>query len=781
MFASRPRVVALFTFVVLTAPPLAASKLVEVRPVDEQVLMVYFKDGEVLYRDDGTGPSAYDGHAYVPGDDELVAYGEELDTGVASNTGSWHLVSDSGLRYGPEGRRPVAVHRNAKVTNADHDWSFKLDHWIFLRLPEPLEPGADYTLRVDPATGSDRESVAFTFELDSSLSEAIHVNLLGYTPDSPVKAADLYLWLGDGGPRDYSAFEGRPTWLYDVDSGERHRVGEVTFWKKSAPEAEGRNLTGSDVWNVDFSGFDRSGTYRLVVDGVGCSRNFEIRDDVWRLPFQTSLRGYYYIRVGEDPEGVKPVPRQPRFLPGKDPEGFTVYLTDLDPFDPEWEEHPGDTWDEPHFKPAVESMFWRRRLPGNPTNPNAFGGHSDALDWDRHLAHVSNIYDLLLPYLVTAGLLDEDDLQIAESGNGLPDLIDEARNEVDLFLRLRVGEAYAQGLTNPSEERTAMFQAGATTMAAWANAANAAMLAEALRIAGRPALMARYRDEATEAFRFAERQEDRQLDDHQGIGAAVMRGRDFRMMAAAFLYNLTGERAWEDILAEESVVREGPAEIESDGRWVQTWGTAAYLFTPREQHYPELAARMREAIRRQALENNVRHMDERPSRRSSNRNYWRTAHNLQLVSLAHALSDDSPERKRLEKAMVLEADWGLGRNPSNIVEMTGLGSRHIVNCYTSGRNDGSPGLHPGHTPYNNLDPWGGTHNGSNPRWFTERGYPDWDEGGWPEQESHFNNRYSWANAEFTPRETMRGKMVLYAYLHAMTKGRPASSSERSEP
>ena len=116
-----------------------------------------------------------------------------------------------------------------------------------------------------------------------------------------------------------------------------------------------------------------------------------------------------------------------------------------------------------------------------------------------------------------------------------------------------------------------------------------------------------------------------------------------------------------------------------------------------------------------------------------------------------------------------EADWGLGRNPSNIVEMTGLSSRQIVNCYTSGRNDGTPGLHPGHTPYNNLDPWGGSHNGSNPRWFTDRGYPDWVEGGWPEQESHFNSRYSWANAEFTPRQTMRGKMALYAYLHALTK------------
>ena len=323
-----------------------------------------------------------------------------------------------------------------------------------------------------------------------------------------------------------------------------------------------------------------------------------------------------------------------------------------------------------------------------------------------------------MPYLLSDGRIGEDDLEIAESGNGIPDLIDEARNEVDLWLRLRHGDAYAHGLTNPSAERTVMFQAGTTTMAAWANAANAAMLADTLRIAGNPDLMAHYRDQAITAFRFAERQESQQLDDRQEVGDVVMRGRDFRMMAAAFLYNVTGDVAWEDVIAEESVVRDGLANIESEDEWVQTWGTAAYLFSPRKRHHPELAAAMRASIRRQAFADNVRFMHERPSRRSTKRGYWRTAHNLHLVILAHALSDDPAERAELESAMVLEADWGLGRNPSNTVEMTGLGSRHIVNCYTAGRNDGSPGLHPGHTPYNNLDSWGGTHNGSHPRWFT---------------------------------------------------------------
>ncbi|MBK1877661.1 glycoside hydrolase family 9 protein [Pelagicoccus mobilis] len=725
-------------------------------------------DGKVHFKDDGTGESAFKGHAFAEGDDWIEAYGEELNVAEAVRPENWKLYPSGG---DGEAVQPLAVHRKSKVFNSDHAWNYKLDHWLFLKLPKKMENGDGFRIEVADTLGSEQEAVEFVYDLDRSQSEAVHVNLIGYTPDSPIKSADLYLWLGDGGPRDYSGCEGNEAWLFDVVSEKRFPVGKVEFWKEeSDKDAGGRNLTGSPVWTVDFSDHSRPGRYRLVVDGVGASPEFEISEDIWKEPYSYSTMGYYYMRLGEAVHANNPPPRQPRFIPGEDPAGFTIYLTDFDPFDEAWKARKGDTWDEPHFKPAVESMFWERRLPGNPTNDNAIGGHSDALDWDRHLAHVSNIYDMLLPFLLSDGGLSDDDLGIAESGNGIPDLIDEARNEVDMFLSLRVGEAYAQGLTNPSKEKTVMFQAGATTMAAWANSANSAILAEAFRLAGDENLKAHYLEEAITAFRFASKQDDLQLDEKQDIGDAFMRGRDFRMMAAAFLYNVTGDREWEDLMAADSVVKDGVADIEERSReWVQTWGTAAYLLTPHKQHYPELAKNMKASVRKQALENNVRFMNERPSRRSSNNNYWRTKHELQLVAIAHHFSKRRSEKERFEKAMILEADWGLGRNPSNTVEMTGLGSRHIVNCYTSGGNDGVPGMHPGHTPYNNLDPWGTTWRGSMPQWFTERGYPEWEEGGWPEQESFFNCRYSWTNGEFTPRQTMRGKHVLYSYLYWLSK------------
>jgi hypothetical protein len=76
------------------------------------------------------------------GDDKLLAYGEELDVVAASSPGSWILSSDEDERYGTQGRPPVAVYCKAKANNADNDWNFKLDHWVFLRLPDPMRPGA---------------------------------------------------------------------------------------------------------------------------------------------------------------------------------------------------------------------------------------------------------------------------------------------------------------------------------------------------------------------------------------------------------------------------------------------------------------------------------------------------------------------------------------------------------------------------------------------------------------------------------------------------------------
>jgi hypothetical protein len=53
------------------------------------------------------------------------------------------------------------------------------------------------------------------------------------------------------------------------------------------------------------------------------------------------------------------------------------------------------------------------------------------------------------------------------------------------------------------------------------------------------------------------------------------------------------------------------------------------------------------------------------------------------LCIAHAISDIPAEKEKLLRAMILEADYSLGRNPMNMVQMTGLGSRHVDDIYTT--------------------------------------------------------------------------------------------------
>ena len=770
---NRKAVIRILSMVMLLLSPLCihATKFIKFSIIDKDYLMLQFRDGEVRYRDDGTGSSAYLGHTFVEGDDTLKVFGRRLNTSIAASAEEWTISSKDDSTFGNQKARMVS--RKSKPMNTDNTLTSELDHWIFLQLPQSMKQGCTYSVTIPSGLNSDIKEAKVKFDIWNSQSEAVHVNILGYVPQEPLKAADLYLWLGDGGQRDYSSFEGKNVYLYNVNTKKSAKVGKVAFWMSAdqhEKEANQKNMTGSDVWNIDFKA-SKPGRYRLVVEGVGCSMDFDIKNDIYFEPYHYSVRGYYYMRLGEPIlPNISPAPRQPMFIPETDPVGLTVYKTDLHPWHPEWRKLRGDVWDEPHFKSAQESAFWQHRLPGNPVNTEVRGGHSDAMDWDRHLAHVSNIYDMLLPYLLTNGRISEDNLNIRESGNGIPDLIDEARNEVDFFLSIRDGEAYSQGVTNPTKEWSIMFQAGCTTMAAWANAANCAILAEAFRIHGDEKWCQYYTDEAIKAFEFASRQKEQQLDDTQDIGSARMRGRDFRQMSAAFLYNVTGDTKWEDIMASESVVKNSSTPIFMKGKnpYYQIWATAAYLTCPRERHYPELYKNMKSSVDWQANENNVNHMKTRPSRRTANDPRWQVSENLHMVMLAHYITTNHIRKAELEKAMYMEASWGLGRNPSNTVEMTGLGERHIVDCYTTGRNDGVPGSHPGQTPFNGTETWS-PGNGGDARIILQRCYPDWYTGGWPHQESFFNIRYMWVNAEFTPRETMRGKMALMGYLYGIRK------------
>ena len=772
--AHRAAFVAGFSLLLSFFQTLQASMLAEVKVVDKDYLQVYFKDGDVTFVDNGLGPTAFLNLGHDASNNNIVTYGTALNTSTAVAPASWKLTSSDDAAYGTAGLAPTTCFRKSKLNGMyegnwagnDFAYSHTMEHSIYLKLPSSMVQGRTYTLQINASTNTDSTSKTFTYDIYNSRSEAVHVNLVGYSTAASIKAADLYCWLGDGGARDYTSFQGDSIYLYNTVTKASQQVGTIAFWKASAGEAQGYNFTMSPVWKADFTGFATPGTYRLVVAGVGCSQDFKIADDVYHDPFMVNERGYFYMRIGQDSVGIRPVPRRPLYIPGVNPPSTVVYITTMQPTSANWTTFSGgDVYDNPDA--------WAPYSTGR-TNPRAIGGHADAADWDRNMSHISNIYDILLPFILTKGAISDDNLGIPESGNGIPDIIDEARNEVDFWLHLRDGQAYGYGLTNPNSNNV-FYQAGANALAAWASAANSAMLAEAFRIAGQTVLMNAYRDSAVNAYNYAGGLADQMLDFKQGIGDGIVRGRDLKMTAAAYLYNVTGNTVYENEINSESKVTNATSTVIDVTAYNQLWATAAYLFTNRAVNYPTLYSNMKASIINEAKSSEANYSTSRPSRRSTDNNtgWFHTEQNVQRTILARAVATDQADKDFFENALILEADWGLGRNPANMIQMTTattpLSSKRSVDAmYISGQNDGTPGQHPGMTPYFNVVDWGGGMVMGNPSWMTAFSYPA--NSTWPVGEVYFNTRYVYAHSEFTPQQTMRGKIALYGFLYGIRTG-----------
>ena len=760
------------TFLLLTFAT-SATKLISVGIVDKDYLRLYFRDGDVVF-DEGTTTQCELYHVCQPVN-RLVMYGEPLDTILVAKNDLWKITSTDDPYFGTQGLTPVCVHRKSKLDcmaqmvwddekkDFEYDWAY--EHTLFLKLPQSMSAGKTYTICIPDSLHSDIASKDVVFDIFNSRSEAVKVNIVGYSTTNSIKSADVYMWMGDGGARDYTSFIGKKIFIYNVATNESKQTGTLSLWKVADGEVRQKHqMIMSDVWNADFTGFHTAGTYRLAVEDVGCSDDFAISDNIYFEPFKVSTQGFYYMRIGEDNLNIKPVPRRPLYIPGKSPENCVVYITTIHPFHPDWPTR-GDFWDN-------TTRWADYRKPGNPTNPDVYGGHSDAFDWDRHLGHVSIIYDMLLPYFASKGALNDDNLGIGESGNGIPDIIDEARNEVDFWLRLRDEGGYSHGVNNPNRENV-FYQAGTTAVAAWANAFNAAMLANCFHLSGHTDLMAQYRDSAIVAYNYACALPDQMLEKKQGIGDMIMTGKDFRISAAAFLYNLTGNTCYEDDLNTFSACKSPDADVCIPSAFNEMYAVAGYLLTNQKVNYPTLYNHMKSSIIREAKLKEANYSNIRPSRRSTDNDtgWYITTISTQRTIIAHAVSEkSSADRILFENALILEADFSLGRNPLNMIHMTtattGLADkRSFENAYTSGWNDGVPGVHPGHTPYMNQYDWGGMIMGR-PQWMTEKNYPAVRN--WPYGELYYNIRYIYAANEFTPQQTMRGKTALYGYLYSLS-------------
>lgn len=213
---------------------------------------------------------------------------------------------------------------------------------------------------------------------DGSLVDcpSIYINQVGYLPD------DTKTVVFSGDDLD-DAFE-----VIDVKSGKSVYEGTL-----STP-AKNRNTNRIEAVG-DFSSVTTPGTYKIVAEKTGESYEFEIANDVYDDVFKDAVRMLYLQRCGEitsDYAGD--------FAHGNcHSEKATVY--------------------------------------GTSTKIDVSGGWHDAGDYGRYVVSgVKAVEDLFLAYENHPDVFG-DDFDIPESGNGVPDVLDEARFELEWLMKMQ--------------------------------------------------------------------------------------------------------------------------------------------------------------------------------------------------------------------------------------------------------------------------------------------------------------------------------------------------------
>ncbi len=437
------------------------------------------------------------------------------------------------------------------------------------------------------------------------LSDAVHVNLLGYRPDAPAKFGYVYAWEGDGGSLDVKPLVGKTFRLLDARTGGPAFTGKIAFRKDRAnPETQqvnetpGGNFLGADVAECDFSAYKTPGQVVLEVDGVGRSKLFSIGEDVYREAFKTTMKGILGNRSGIalEPPSVpykRPAPHNPLLTPGFS--GKLVYTTSryLDRKDADY---------SPDDKPAVEAGIM------GPLNIS--GWYQDAGDWDSYETHITVPQQLMLAYQLAPDNYGRGELTLPEKPSGLPDILVEASWLPRFCYRLRhelLSRQYGTGGiglricgdhfgsdTGPKDVGIGSWQdvdrtwtaSGEDPVSTFGYAAVAANFALCLRQIGKPDPEAvDWQREAIESFDWA--------SGHSKPGDdAKPDYKEYKIYALSALSLLTGESRYEKDLDRET------AAMSRDTRlwWSSLAGPALYLTSPIGKKTPALVDRFTAAV-----------------------------------------------------------------------------------------------------------------------------------------------------------------------------------------
>ena len=320
--------------------------------------------------------------------------------------------------------------------------------------------------------------------------------------------------------------------------------------------------TGDSVQAADFSKLAESGTYYLEVPGVGRSWTFSIGPDVYSRTSYLAMRAFYGQRCG--------------------------IAVDLGA------EFPGYVHPACHRKGEFHSSSGRQGQRNN------IGGWHDAGDYGRYVVNSGiTMGTLLWAWELFGPRLRDIKLNIPESGNGVPDVLNEARWNLEWMLLMQdedggvwhkqSSESFA-GFVMPEEDHLPSKVIG-TGQEPYKSTCATADLAAVAAVAARvyrpfdAKFAARNAQEAREAWTWSAKYPNVAFKNPPGITTGEygdFQCADERLWAAAELWRTTGEDTYnqyfvghyQDYLASlDTLTPEGWKDVAAMGLWTYALGS----------------------------------------------------------------------------------------------------------------------------------------------------------------------------------------------------------------
>jgi endoglucanase len=661
--------------------------------------------------------TAYKGRGTIR--DQFLAEARELAGERKLDDASYYRITSDGPGYG-DGLAPLRVTRvlvglGENVGPAEGKLRGVMPvyyaHYSYLEMPKPLENGRQYTVAL-----ADGRKVTFLYDEMRTVSRAIKVNQVGYLPGARQKFAYLGACLHELGPHDFSFVDRFQ--VISAATGEAVFEGKVRLREKNPRFAvpPGRNedpakrplIAGEDVYEMDLGGLTAVGDFFITIPGVGRSWTFRHAPDAYGEAFFIAARGLYHQRCGTALQ--RPYTAWTRKVCHTDP----IYECGHIPWAPGAD-----------FKVPKEYQIFDvigATTDTSHSTPQPRGGWHDAADWDRNISHYACLLDLLNAYELAPRKFTDGQLHLPESGNGIPDLLDEAEYGLEVWKRSITPEGAVSGMvetwTHPrvDDPEVKYSYSRRTRWSSLLFAATAAQYAQLVRpFDGKRSQ--EYRELAERAYRFG-------ADPAHSLGKVTIEARRNRgkgeaytmaweetdamvrpylVHAKARLYLLTGDEAYlADIskLADDALAPyQWPNRFQDFSAWL--YFDLAYRLN--DKLPAGTVAKWKDFFVSKAAERAAMN-DAMPYRVSwpRHQDYWMgwgasTMTNVSRAQLiGHALSRDP----KLREAAIQNADFMLGDNPLGMSWTSGLGCVYPIDFqHANSENDGIMDPVPGITLY----------------------------------------------------------------------------------